>query len=322
MKAAIVSEAGKPPVYGDFPNPAPTENALLVTVAASALSHVARSRAAGTHYSSSGEFPFVPGVDGTGVLEDGRRVCFLLPEAPFGGLGVQTLVPASRCLELPPGLDFVKAAAMANPGMSSWAAFQERARLVRGETVLINGGTSTSGRLAIQVAKYLGAKKVIATGRNAATLALLPDLGADATVSLSQDKDALKRDLHAHFSEGVEVVLDYLWGESAETLLLAATKAAPEAVPIRFVQIGAMSAPTITLPSAVLRSSALELMGSGINSIPLPRLVKAVEELLAAAVPGGFEIATKTVPLAEVAAHWSELDNTMRTVFTTGQGVV
>ena len=99
MKAAIVTAAGQPPIYGDFPNPTPTGDAHLVTVTASALNHVTRSRASGTHYTSAtgGGRPFVPGVDGTGVLEDGRRVYFVMPEAPYGGLGEQTLVPPSRC---------------------------------------------------------------------------------------------------------------------------------------------------------------------------------------------------------------------------------
>jgi NADPH:quinone reductase-like Zn-dependent oxidoreductase len=318
MNAAIVTEAGKPPVYGDFRDPIAAGNDVVVTVAGSALTQLTRGRATGTHYSSSGAFPFVPGVDGAGILADGRRVCFLLPVAPFGGMAEQTLVPAERCIELPDGLDLVKAAALANPGMSSWAALKERAKLASGETVLINGGTSTAGRLAIQIAKYMGARKVIATGRNAATLASLPALGADATISLTQEKDALAHDFQRHFGERVNVVLDYLWGETAETLLVAAAKAAPEGVPIRFVQIGSVSGATISLPAAVLRSSALEMMGSGINSVPLAGLVKAVEEMLMAAVPGRFEIATEEVPLAQVEAHWSNPDSAKRTVFTTG----
>jgi len=60
----------------------------------------------------------------------------------------------------------VTAAAIANPGMSSWAAYKERARLRAGETVLVNGATGTAGRLAVQIAAHLGAAKVIATGRN------------------------------------------------------------------------------------------------------------------------------------------------------------
>lgn len=318
MKAAMVSEIGTPPVYGDFQDPTPVEGTCLVTVAASALSHLTRSRASGTHYSSSGKLPFIPGVDGTGVREDGRRVYFVMPEAPFGGMAEQTLVSPSHCIELPDGLDAIQAAAIANPGMSSWAALRERARLAAGETVLINGATGISGRLAVQVARHLGASKVIATGRNSTVLAAL---GVDATVSLTQEREALERDFGQHFSQGVNVVLDYLWGESAEILLGAAARNAPEAVPIRFVQIGSVSASTLSLSSSVLRSSSLELMGSGLNSVPFPRLLNAVKEFLAAVGPGGFQIATKSVPLAEVTEYWAEDDSSRRLVFTTGRGL-
>ena len=198
--------------------------------------------------------------------------------------------------------------------MPSWAALQERARLVRGETVLINGATGTSGRLAVQVAKHLGAKKVIATGRNPGGAVRPGCRSHGVTHAVAQCRPG-----HAERA-GVDVVLDYLWGESAETLLVAAAKAAPEAVPIRFVGVGSVSAPAITLPSAALRSSALELMGSGVNRVPLPRLLRAVAEPLAAAATAGFEIATRAVPLARVADHWANLDSARRAVFTTGPG--
>jgi NADPH:quinone reductase-like Zn-dependent oxidoreductase len=82
MKAAIVVEADKTPIYGDFKEPIPTDAEVLVTISAAALSNVVKSRASGTHYSSSGQFPFVVGIDGVGRLEDGRRVYFVLPHAP------------------------------------------------------------------------------------------------------------------------------------------------------------------------------------------------------------------------------------------------
>lgn len=86
-------------------------------------------------------------------------------------------------------------------------------------------------------------------------------------------------------------------------------------MPIRFVQIGSVSGPDIVLPSAVLRSSAIELMGSGIGSIPLDRLVTAIGGLLQATVPGGFKIAVKPIPLSEVEQAWPEDDSSRRTVF-------
>jgi len=317
MKAALVKESGATPVYADFTEPAVSEGVVRIAVVASALSHVTKSRASGKHYSASAKLPFVPGVDGTGVLEDGTRVYFVLPEAPFGGMAEYCIVKKARCIPLPAALDEVTAAAIAIPGMSSWAALTERAKLVKGETVLINGATGVSGRLAVQIAKYLGAGKIIATGRNADTLQSLKALGADETISLTQDNDALESAFQQQFHDGVGVVLDYLWGRSAELLLAAGAKASPEAVPLRFVQIGAMSAANITLPGAALRSSAIELMGSGIGSIPMPRLLGAIEQLLNATVPGGFEIATNPVPLSQVEDHWSN-ENQARTVFTTG----
>jgi NADPH:quinone reductase-like Zn-dependent oxidoreductase len=320
MKAALVEKPGATPVYADFTEPAATEGVVRVAVVASALSHVTKSRASGKHYSSAGTLPLVPGVDGTGVLDDGKRVYFVLPEAPFGGMAEYCIVKKERCIPLPAALDDVSAAAIAIPGMSSWAALAERAKLMKGETVLINGATGVSGRLAVQIAKYLGAGKIIATGRNADTLQSLRALGADVTSSLAQDGDALESEFQQYFRDGVGVVLDYLWGQSAELLLAAGAKAAPEAVPLRFVQIGSMSAATITLPSAALRSSAIELMGSGIGSIPMPRLLGSIEHLLNATIPGGFEIATNPVPLSEVHDHWAN-ENQARTVFTTGRQV-
>jgi len=314
MKAAIVQAAGQTPVYGDFLEPTPAPGEQHIRVAASAISHVVKSRASGAHYSSSGQFPFVAGIDGVGSLDDGRRVYFILPRAPNGSMAEETVVASAQCVVLPDGLDDVTAAAIVNPGLSSWAAYAERARLKPAETVLVNGATGTAGRLAVQIAKYLGARQVIATGRNVDALASLASLGADVTITLGEAD--LETKLKEQFARGVDVVVDYLWGKSAETILIAGAKAGPDAVPIRFVQIGSASGADITLPSAVLRSSAIELMGSGIGSISLDRLVNAAGGLLRAAVPGGFKIAAKAVPLSEVEVAWPKDDSTRRTVFT------
>jgi hypothetical protein len=160
MKAAIVLGAGQTPIYRDFADPVPSSSENRITVSAAAISPVVKSRASGTHYSSSGQFPFVVGIDGVGRLDDGRRVYFFLPKTPHGSMAEQTVVPSAQCSLLPDGLDDVTAAAIANPGMSSWAAYKERAKLKAGETVLVNGATGTAGRLAVQIAKHLGAKKV------------------------------------------------------------------------------------------------------------------------------------------------------------------
>jgi NADPH:quinone reductase-like Zn-dependent oxidoreductase len=318
MKAAIVRGAGQSPVYGDFAEPLVRDGENRIAVTAAAISHVTKSRASGSHYSSSGQFPFIAGIDGVGRRDNGRRVYFVMPRAPYGGMAERTVVPSVHCLPLPDELDDVTAAAIANPGMSSWAAYTERARLKAGETVLVNGAAGTAGRLAVQIAKHLGAKKVIATARNVEALQAVAALGADVTIPLIADEVALENRFKEQFAEGVDVVIDYLWGRSAERLLVAGAKAGAEAVPIRFVQVGAASGSDITLPSAALRSSAIELMGSGLGSIPLDRLLACIGALLHAAGLGGFEIATTPVSLSEVEQAWTSDDSARRTVFTLG----
>lgn len=315
MRAAMVVEAGKAPIYGDFREPVAAADEVCVKVSAAALSNVVKSRASGKHYSLSGNLPFVVGIDGVGRLDDGRRVYFVLPRAPFGSMSERTVVPLAQCIALPEGLDDVTAAAIANPGMSAWAALTERAKFAAGETVLVNGATGAAGRLAVQIAKHMGAKKVIATGRNVEALKDLAALGADVTIPLGSMDDAFEEALQGQFSEGIDVVLDYLWGASAERAIIAGAKAGREGIPIRFVHIGSVSAQTITLPSAALRSSAIELMGSGIGSVPVPRLLKSIEELMRVAASAGLMVATKTFPLSEVETVWSTAANVPRAVF-------
>jgi len=318
MKAAIVQGAGRTPVYEEFAEPVAQPGEQIVTVTAAALSQLTRSRASGQHYSSKGVYPFVAGVDGVGYAEDGSRVYFVLPRSPYGAMAERTVVAAEQCIALPDELDDVTAAAMANPGMSSWAAFVYRARLKARETVLVNGATGTSGRLAVQIAKHMGAKKVIATGRNKESLQAVAALGADVTILLGEDQRAMDQAFQEQFATGVDVVLDYLWGPSARALLIAGARAGAEAVPIRFVQIGSMSGGEIALPSAALRSSAIELMGSGIGSVPLEGLVEAIRGVMLAAVPSKFRIETKAVPLTQVERAWTDGDSSARTVFMIG----
>jgi NADPH:quinone reductase-like Zn-dependent oxidoreductase len=301
MKAAIVEQPGQLPIYADFAEPIVQPGEVVVHVTASALSQLARGRAAGSHYSATSGFPFVAGVDGVGRLEDGRRVYFLLPRAPFGAMAERTVVSDGQWIPLPDDLDDVMAAVLANPGMSSWAALTERAQLGRGETVLINGATGAAGRLAVRIARHLGAARVIATGRN---VAVLDTLDADAVLPLGQDEEALEAALRHHFADGIDVVLDYLWGTSARLILMAGSRAAPAGIPIRFVQIGAAGGPEIALPAAVLRSSAIEIKGSGLGSVGLPRLTAAIDGVFRAAAAAGLALDHHAVPLAEVSRYW------------------
>ena len=319
MKAAIVTGAGKTPIYGEFNEPELKAGEELIHVTASALSQLTKGRASGAHYSSSGQFPLIAGVDGVGRTADGRRVYFVLPAAPFGAMAERAAVRPEQCIPLPDGVDDVTAAAIANPGMSSWAALKERARLVAGETVLINGATGVAGRLAVQIARHLGAKKVIATGRNAQALEELKTVGADITIALTLPAEELEAAFLEQFKgDGVHVVLDYLWGKSAEMLIVAAAKADNDGVQVRYVDIGSMSGGEITLPAAALRATNLTLMGSGIGSVSMAGLLGAINGVMQAVVPGKLQIETEAVPLASVEENWNKDSGGSRVVFVVG----
>jgi NADPH:quinone reductase-like Zn-dependent oxidoreductase len=317
MKAAVILEPGKNPTYGEFREPIARDGEVRITVSAASLNHVTRGRAAGAHYSSKGGVPAIVGVDGVGRLADGSRVYFALPEEPFGSMAQWAVVRKQQCVPLPDELDDVTAAAIANPGMSSWAALKERAHLSNGEIVLVNGATGAAGSLAVQIAKHLGARKVIATGRDANALQGLKALGADVTISINQPPEELEDAFKEEFGgDGVDIVLDYLWGKSAEALIVAAAKAGKDTVPIRFIEIGSASGRDITLPSPALRSSALVLMGSGVGSIPVERLIKAIGDVLQSAVSGHFQIQIEVIPLTCVEKAWTKDDQKRRIVFS------
>jgi NADPH:quinone reductase-like Zn-dependent oxidoreductase len=323
MKAAIVKAAGKTPVYGEFATPVAKEGEALITVQASALSHLSKSRSTGEHYSSKGIFPAVAGIDGVGTTEDGRRVYFVMPDAPYGAFAEYCPVSRRRLVELPDHLDDVTAAALANPGMSAWASLVDRAKLAVGETVLINGATGTAGRLAVQLAKHLGAAKVIATGRSEEQLAEVKSLGADITIpfklGITQPTGAkdYEEALKGVLSAGVDVVIDYLYGESFKTVIMAAVKTADDAKPIRMIHVGAASGEqTLELPGAALRAAAISLMGSGLGSVSNAALLAGIKNVFELARPAGLKIATKVAPLADVEKVWEKAEGKPRLVFT------
>lgn len=315
MKAAVVESFPNPPVYRDFADPVAQADEVIVDVHAAALSQLVRLQASGQHY-SSGTPPFVPGVDGVGLL-DGRRVYFAFPRKPHGAMAERVAVPAGQIVALPDAVDDVTAAAIANPGMSSWAALTERAAFKKGEAVLINGANGTSGRLAIQIAKHLGAGRIVATGRNPASAAELLALGADVFVSLAQDADSLVSSFREEIATGVDIVLDYVWGSAAEAFLTAATGhgSGDAARRVRFINIGSLGGASINLPAAAVRSSGVELLGSGLGSVSHLGLIRSIAALMQAIEPAGLKIEATAVPLRDVQAAWQG-DGSARIVFT------
>ncbi|MCU1249049.1 MAG: Alcohol dehydrogenase zinc-binding domain protein [Edaphobacter sp.] len=317
MYAAVVHAFDAPPHYTTFAEPMAAEGEKLVSVSAAGLHPIVRALAKGTHYGSSGELPFIVGVDGVGKLEDGTRVYFGIARSPFGTFSERSLAASWMCLPLPQGLDDVTAAGIANPAMSSWAALTARAKFVSGESVLILGATGVAGQLAVQVARRLGARRVIAAGRNPHALEKLKSLGADVVISLDQEQAPLVSAFRTEIEGGVDVVLDYLWGQPAELVLQAISQKGlrKAGARIRFIQIGESAGKTISLPAATLRSSGLELLGSGFGSASLNQIRQALAEFFQVAAKEPFQFQTKAAPLAEVETLWNHAEEGTRMVF-------
>ncbi|MGB0064131.1 MAG: zinc-binding alcohol dehydrogenase family protein [Terracidiphilus sp.] len=317
MHAAVVDVPGQAPKYQSFPDPALQDGEMLVRVHAAGLHPVVKAIASGVHYSSAKDSSgaFVPGIDGVGVLEDGSRVYFGLIRKPWGTMAERAAVARKMCIPVPEKLGDVEAAAIANPGMSSWVALKDRAALVQGETVLIMGATGVAGQLAIQSARLLGAKRVIGAGRNVDALA---DAEVDTIIGLNQPENAIREALAAEAASGVHVVVDYLWGRPTELLLEALTRRfkVGGTTKTRLVEVGESAGRTITLPAEVLRSIDLTLLGSGFGSASLERIFAGVAELFKAAAAGNLKIAVEPVLLAEVESAWGRVEKGRRIVFT------
>ena len=127
MQAAVVNALGQPPRYQTFSDPTPDQGEVLIQVRGAGLHPIVKALASGTHYMGKGEIPTVPGVDGVGVLSDGRRVYFTFARKPWGSLCELTVAPLARCLPIPNAIDDTQAAAIVNPGMSAWLSLKDRA---------------------------------------------------------------------------------------------------------------------------------------------------------------------------------------------------
>jgi len=317
MKAAIVRTFDRPPIYGDFSEPTPQPGETPISVTAAALSHLTWDRASGSHYSADSQLPIIPGIDGVGRTPDGRRVYFAATRPPYGAMAERTVTRGS--VPVPEGVEDTVAAAAANPGMSCWIPLTRLAPVQPGESVLVNGATGSAGRMAVQVAKYLGASRVIATGRDEAKLRELTELGADQGISLRQPAEALRTAVRtAARDANVSVVLDYLWGPSAETILsaLAGPGAPRGAARIRYVEVGSAAGPTITLDGAVLRSAGIEILGTGLGSVSNSALIEGIGHFLEALATARFHISVEVRPLAEVESAWARPASDARLVFS------
>jgi len=315
MRAAVVEAFGAPPRYIEFSLPAPTRGEIQVEVLAAGLHPRVRSGASGTHYSSDGLLPLIPGVDGVGRLPSGDRVFFMTLNTSMGSMADRAVVDSARCVLIPPTLDDTLVAAAMNPAMSSWLALRARTILQPGQNVLVHSATGNAGQMAVQIAKRLGAGRVIATGRDPIRLNLLADLGADIIIALDQDHHALSRAIR-EAAHDVDVVLDYLWGAPTELAMSSIAEArAVKCDRLEWVQIGASAGRELVLPAALLRATNICLIGSGHGAISVDHIMTEMPSLLDFMVHADLSVQTRRFPLSEVESTWNLVTGQDRIVY-------
>lgn len=310
MKAAVVFEKGSIPQYADFPEPETIqENEILISVKAASIKNLDKARAGGNHYSTENKEhqPTIIGTDGAGYLENGNKVYFFSKK---GTVAEKAVADKKMIVSIPEELDFSIAAALPNAVMGSAMALKFKVGLQPGNTVLINGATGITGRIAVQTAKLYGARKVIVTGRNEESLQALRELGADEVVSLKQEDHDFKQKIkEIHQQTPIDIILDYIWGHSVEMILSAFKGDGTFSHKTKLVTIGGMSGDTIQLSSQILRGTDIQISGSGLGSWTKEEsarlFTEIIPEMYQAAAEGKIKMETEDVDIKNIETVWN-----------------
>ncbi|QWT84863.1 zinc-binding alcohol dehydrogenase family protein [Chryseobacterium sp. PCH239] len=319
MKAAVVFAKGSIPQYADFQEPEVQENEILISVKAASIKNLDRARAGGNHYSTENQKhqPAVIGTDGAGYLENGSKVYFFSKK---GTVSEKAVADKKMIIPIPEGLDFSLAAALPNAVMGSAMALKFKAGIQPGNTVLINGATGITGRMAVQIARLYRAQKIIVTGRNEESLQSLLELGADEIVSLKlEDNDFKQKIKEIHQETPIDIIIDYVWGHSVEMILSAFKGDGTFSHKTKLVTIGGMSGDTIQLSSQILRGTDIQISGSGLGSWTKEESAllfsEIIPEMFQAAVEGEIKMETHEVDIKDIETIWNaEIESGKRLV--------
>jgi NADPH2:quinone reductase len=288
MRAAILREYGGVPEIGEMDEPAGTVADVLVA----GLNPIDLRIASGQLAGRERPLPYVVGSEGVASL-GGRRVYF------DGGaaLAERVALDPEQLVGVPDGVEDGHAVAYGIAGLAAWLAL-EKGRLAEGETVLILGASGTVGMIGVQVARLMGAGKVIAAARSKAGLVRATELGADATVRLDCAGAALTACIREAAGGDVDLVLDPLWGPPAA--------AAVEALAFRgrLVQLGQSAGALATFPSVAVRFGELSILGHTNFAAPFEARRAALERMFAHAAAGELVADFEELPLDSVGDAW------------------
>ena len=297
MRAAVITELGRPPEIADRPEPS---GEAIYEISAVALNAVDINVGAGRYFGGHPEIPYVPGCEGVGRAPDSTRVYLFgdgLGVARDGLLAERAAAPADLGIPLPEAVSDEIATSCGIAGMAGWMPVAWRAPVRKDDRVLVLGATSTVGLVAVQAAKLLGATHVVAAGRNPERLERAAELGADAIVSLSED------DLATAFKEasggaGPTYIVDALWGPPAAAGIQAAAPG------WRMVQVGQSAGAEASVTSAAIRGKMGELYGYTDFAVPKDEFREQYLRLVGHAAAGEIIFDIDSYPLERIAEAW------------------
>src|SRR3954453_2491565 len=220
MRGVLIRDWGGPEVLelaDDQPEPEPDPGQQRIRVTAAGV-NFADTHARENAYIAKYELPLVPGSEVAGTLDDGTRVV-AMPH--HGGYAEYAVADEQSIFPLPDGLGDHEALALLIQGLTAWHLYRTAAQVREGETVVVHSAAGGTGSLAVQLAKPMGAGRVIASASSPEKRELVAGLGADAVID-SAPGDMTERLLEANEGKPVDVVFDMAGGavfeQSAEAL--------------------------------------------------------------------------------------------------------
>lgn len=315
MKAAILYKYDQTPQYGEQETPQPRSDQELLQVKAAPLKNFDRLTTNAKFYARIKDLPAAVGSDGVGLTPDGKRV---YASGMTGMMAEQALIHKSKKVTIPENLDWATAAALPNAVMGTVLPLQIKGKIKTGDVVVIHGATGFTGQIATQATRHFGAKSIIVTGRDEERLERLKSLGATETLSLknpnwSSQMEELQKETQ------VDIVLDYIWGEPAETLLTILSKGPTHST--RYIDLGNNAGESITMTAGLIRNSALEILGAGVGSYTPDEFgqlfTELIPEMYNLAAQGKLEVPIQKAPLDSIESVWETPSEAgIRTVFT------
>lgn len=297
MRAAVLHTYGADPEVGEFDEPVAGDGQVVADVRAAALNPIDLRAASGQLEALRRPLPHVVGSEGIAQL-GGRRVYFERSPASFGAAAQRTLIDPGAVVDVPDELEDGLAVCFGIAGLAAWLALESRAQLQPGERVLVLGASGVVGMIGVQVARLLGAGRVVAAARSEAGLDRAHDLGADACVRLDAGGAALTAQFRDAAEGGIDVVLDPLWGPPAAAALEAL------AFRGRLVQLGQSAGAVATFPSAAVRFGELSILGHANAASPPEVRRAALGRMFAHAAAGRLTADYETLPLEAAGDAW------------------